>query len=86
MTKVEEAFAVLCDVNRQGGVQGHDLPHNDSEWRSCPACGNVRAGFLAAHVEACEAYKAKTHPDGTDEPCGGRWYCERGEEIRKLGR
>ena len=44
--KLEEAFAVLCDTNRKGGIVGHDSPH-ENKLRPCPACENIRALALA---------------------------------------
>lgn len=52
---VQEAYAVLCDINRKGGIQGHDNPHDELH-RRCPACEHVRDVALAAHVEACHTY------------------------------
>ena len=52
MTTIEETFAVLCDVNRRGGIIGHDSSH-DEPVRPCPACENVRAAMLQAHSDAC---------------------------------
>ncbi len=43
---IEEAWDVLCDINRRSGIVGHDSSHEDQH-RPCPACANVRAAMLA---------------------------------------
>ncbi len=60
MTTIEETWAMLCDVNRRGGIIGHDSPH-DEPVRPCPACENVRAALLAVLEEALEAVGTQSH-------------------------
>ncbi len=42
---IEEAWAALCDIHREGGIVGHDSPH-ENKHRPCPACEGVRTAML----------------------------------------
>ena len=78
MTTIEETFAVLCDVNRRGGIIGHDSSH-DEPVRPCPACENVRAAMLAVLDKAVVG--ARYTPNSK-----AKWIVELRQEIQELGK
>ncbi len=84
MNIIEEHFAVLCDTNRKDGITGHDSPHDDHV-RPCPACTNVRAAMLVAHMQVCRERKYYG-PRAERGYCGDDWYCPKAMVILELGK
>ena len=72
---VEEALAVVADVNRPGGIKGHMNPH-DVEDITCEHCDDLDVLMLAVHVEACN----ETSGDGYTGPWS---YCGADFQIGK---
>ena len=81
MDKVKKAWAKVADVDRRGGIAGHDSPHNGE--RPCSHCADLRELMLAVHYEVCEwTFDLKNtggYRCGTD---GG--YCERAKALKEL--
>ena len=66
-----------------GDLRGHWV--STGLWRIQAA---VRAGFLAVHVDACTDSRRPSGDEdryATTEHCGDGWYCDKAEEIRRLG-